>query len=98
MTAAKLLFWHGKRNMESINNKTKRTQVQVGRQKEASQIKRLLGDNCGNIKTLLNPIEGMSFRDDLLLFFIMLSYYKFAARLLSADGRVLDAGCGHGMQ
>lgn len=63
----------------------------------ADQEIKLFRDNEGRlIKPLLSPIEGISFRESPLDFFILLARYKFAARLLKKKDHVLDAGCGHG--
>lgn len=51
----------------------------------------------GALKPMLNAVEGISFQESPLDFFILLARYKFAARLLDRSDSVLDAGCGHGL-
>ncbi|MBF0492357.1 MAG: class I SAM-dependent methyltransferase [Deltaproteobacteria bacterium] len=51
----------------------------------------------GGIKKAVEKIEGTSFRDTPLDFFILLARYKFAARLLEKQHRVIDAGGGSGL-
>lgn len=57
---------------------------------------KLFRDNQGELKSMLEHVEGISFRESPLDFFILLARYKFAARLLHRTEKVLDAGCGHG--
>lgn len=57
---------------------------------------RLFRDETGNVKDMLTPVEGISYRESPLDFFILLARYKFAARFLKKHHRVLDAGCGRG--
>ncbi len=56
----------------------------------------LFRDQDGNVKSMLNEVEGFTFRENPLDFFIMLARYKFAARFLEKQHNILDAGCGHG--
>lgn len=58
---------------------------------------KLFRDKTGKIKPILSNIEGISYRESPLDFFIMLARYKFAARLLDKNSRVLEVGCGHGL-
>jgi len=46
---------------------------------------------------MLNPAEGISYKENPLDFFIMLARYKFAARLLDEKMNALEIGCGHGI-
>tara|TARA_B100000989_G_scaffold109397_1_gene80282 strand:- start:2124 stop:2783 length:660 start_codon:yes stop_codon:yes gene_type:complete len=57
---------------------------------------KLFRDENGDIKDLLSSIEGFSFREDPLSFFITAARYKFATRFIKKEHKVLDAGCGHG--
>lgn len=54
-------------------------------------------DEQGDVKPMLDAVEGIRFRENPLDFFILLARYKFAARLLRPQDVVLDAGCGHGL-
>jgi 2-polyprenyl-3-methyl-5-hydroxy-6-metoxy-1,4-benzoquinol methylase len=45
---------------------------------------------------MLNPVEGISYQESPLDFFILLARYKFAARFLKKNMSVVDAGCGQG--
>lgn len=58
---------------------------------------KLFRDKGGKIKPILSDIEGISYSESPLDFFILLARYKFAARLLKKTDFVLDAGCGHGL-
>jgi 2-polyprenyl-3-methyl-5-hydroxy-6-metoxy-1,4-benzoquinol methylase len=58
---------------------------------------KLFRDEIGNVKSMLTNVEGISFQDDPLDFFILLARYKFAARLLRKHHSVIDVGCGKGM-
>jgi 2-polyprenyl-3-methyl-5-hydroxy-6-metoxy-1,4-benzoquinol methylase len=51
----------------------------------------------GNVQTMLDIVEGISFQSSPLDLFILLARYKFAARLIDQNDDVLDAGCGHGL-
>ena len=57
---------------------------------------KLFRDDSGEIKDLLSSIEGFSFREDPLSFFITVARYKFATRFIKKSHNILDAGCGHG--
>lgn len=57
---------------------------------------KLFRNEQGELKEMLGHVEGISFRESPLDFFILLARYKFAARLLHKTEHVLDAGCGHG--
>jgi len=46
---------------------------------------------------MLSDIEGISYKENPLDFFIMLARYKFVARLLDKGMSVLEVGCGHGI-
>ncbi len=64
---------------------------------ENSMTPRLFRDASGsNVKPMLNEVEGISFNESPLDFFILLARYKFAARFIKKNHRVLDIGCGHG--
>ncbi|KAB8036825.1 methyltransferase domain-containing protein [Silvanigrella paludirubra] len=56
----------------------------------------LFRDDKGTIKPMLSTLEGISFQESPLDFFILLARYKFAARFIKKNHSVLDAGCGHG--
>lgn len=58
---------------------------------------KLFRNASGELKPLLDHLEGITFRDSPLDFFILLARYKFAGRLLRKTDHVLDAGCGHGL-
>ena len=60
-------------------------------------MQRLFRDRSGSIKEMVNSVEGISFQESPLDFFILLARYKFAARILDGNDTVLDAGCGHGL-
>lgn len=52
----------------------------------------------GDVKQIMQEIEGIEFRKDPLDLFIMLARYKFASRFLKKDHHnVLDVGCGVGL-
>ena len=57
---------------------------------------KLFRDKDGQVKKMLSYVEGISYRESPLDFFILLARYKFAARLIKKTDKVLDAGCGHG--
>lgn len=57
----------------------------------------LFRDKDGKVKDMLSYVEGISFRESPLDFFILLARYKFAVRFLKRTDTVLDAGCGHGV-
>jgi len=57
---------------------------------------KLFRDDQGDVKEMLGKVEGISFRESPLDFFILLARYKFAARLLHKTEKVIDVGCGHG--
>lgn len=59
--------------------------------------RRLFRKATGEIKPMLTSVEGISFQQDPLDFFILLARYKFAAKLIDPGDAVLDAGCGHGL-
>ncbi len=63
----------------------------------ANDSTKLFRDAEGNIKSLLNEAEGISFQESPLDFFILLARYKFAAKLLKKTDTVADIGCGHGL-
>ena len=50
----------------------------------------------GQLKEMLSHVEGITFRESPLDFFILLARYKFGIRFLKKSHCVLDAGCGHG--
>lgn len=54
-------------------------------------------DENGDVKKAFNLVEGVSFQENPFEFFLVLSRYKFAARLLKKEAHVLDAGCGLGI-
>lgn len=56
----------------------------------------LFRDKVGNVKSMLTDVEGISYKDSPIDFFILLARYKFAARLLRKNQRVIDVGCGKG--
>ena len=58
---------------------------------------KLFRDEAGDVKAMLGNIEGISFQENPLEFFIHLARYKFAARLLRKHHSVIDVGCGKGM-
>ncbi len=51
----------------------------------------------GQVKEMLSHVEGISFRESPLDFFILLARYKFGVRFLKKSHRVLDAGAVMGM-
>lgn len=51
----------------------------------------------GNVKSILNNVEGIEFKKNPIDFFITLARYKFAARLLKTNDIVADVGCGTGL-
>lgn len=57
---------------------------------------KLFRNENGEVKAMLTDLEGISFQESPLDFFILLARYKFAARFIKKDHEVLDAGCGHG--
>ena len=59
--------------------------------------KSLFRTRDGEVKPILNHVEGISFQENPLDIFILLARYKFAARLIDLDDSVLDAGCGLGL-
>jgi 2-polyprenyl-3-methyl-5-hydroxy-6-metoxy-1,4-benzoquinol methylase len=58
---------------------------------------KLFRNSDGAIKPMLKDVEGISFDESPLDFFILLARYKFAGRLIDRTANVLDAGCGHGL-
>jgi len=60
-------------------------------------MQKLFRDETGQIRPLLDIVEGITYRQDPLDFFILLARYKFAARLLEPSDTVLEIGCGHGL-
>ncbi len=60
------------------------------------QHQKLFRTSDGEIKEMLSHLEGISFQESPLDFFILLARYKFAARLIKKNMSVLDAGCGQG--
>jgi 2-polyprenyl-3-methyl-5-hydroxy-6-metoxy-1,4-benzoquinol methylase len=50
-----------------------------------------------NEKITLSPEYGSFFKDNMMQMLIRLSRYKFAARMLSRDDRVLEVGSGSGL-
>lgn len=58
---------------------------------------KLFRDQTGNVKKLLSFVEGITFQDNPLDFFILLARYKFLIRFLKKTDRVIDVGCGHGL-
>lgn len=48
------------------------------------------------VKKMLSEVEGISFRENPLDYFILLARYKFAARFIKKNQIALDAGCGQG--
>jgi 2-polyprenyl-3-methyl-5-hydroxy-6-metoxy-1,4-benzoquinol methylase len=60
------------------------------------QHQKLFRTSDGQIKEMLSHLEGISFQENPLDFFILLARYKFAARLIKKKMSVLDAGCGQG--
>jgi 2-polyprenyl-3-methyl-5-hydroxy-6-metoxy-1,4-benzoquinol methylase len=62
--------------------------------KKANQ--KLFRDDSGEVKNMLNKIEGISYKDSPIDFFILLARYKFAARLIRKDQDIIDVGCGKG--
>ena len=57
----------------------------------------LFRNKSGDVKRILSYVEGITFQDNPLDFFILLARYKFLIRFLKKTDRVLDAGCGHGL-
>jgi 2-polyprenyl-3-methyl-5-hydroxy-6-metoxy-1,4-benzoquinol methylase len=57
---------------------------------------KLFRDEEGNVKQMLTDVEGITFRESPLDFFVLLARYKFAIRFLKKTDHVLDVGCGHG--
>jgi 2-polyprenyl-3-methyl-5-hydroxy-6-metoxy-1,4-benzoquinol methylase len=62
----------------------------------SDQSKLFRNSDGSGVKQILNPVEGISFQENPLDFYILLARYKFAARFLKKDMRVKDAGCGQG--
>jgi 2-polyprenyl-3-methyl-5-hydroxy-6-metoxy-1,4-benzoquinol methylase len=58
---------------------------------------KLWRDEKGDVKPFFGNIEGISFQEHPLEFFILLARYKFAARMLRKHHSVIDVGCGKGM-
>ena len=59
------------------------------------QVMHRTGD--GQVKSVLSEIEGLSFVENPLDFFLILARYKFAMRFLKKSDVVLDVGCGLGI-
>ena len=57
----------------------------------------LFRNQDGSIREILDNIEGISFKNSPLDFFILLARYKFAMRFLRKNHNVIDVGCGHGL-
>jgi len=57
----------------------------------------LFRNEDGTIREILDNIEGISFKNSPLDFFILLARYKFAMRFLRKNHKVIDVGCGHGL-
>ena len=57
----------------------------------------LFRNKDGTIREILDNIEGISFKNSPLDFFILLARYKFAMRFLRKNHKVIDVGCGHAL-
>ena len=57
----------------------------------------LFRNKDGTIREILDNIEGISFKNSPLDFFILLARYKFAMRFLRKNHKVIDVGYGHGL-
>lgn len=57
---------------------------------------RLFRTDDGDVKKMLTSVEGISYKDSPLDFYVMLARYKFACRMLKKDQHVVDVGCGKG--
>lgn len=57
---------------------------------------RLFRTNDGEVKKMLTNVEGISYKDSPLDFYVMLARYKFACRMLKKSQQVVDVGCGRG--
>jgi 2-polyprenyl-3-methyl-5-hydroxy-6-metoxy-1,4-benzoquinol methylase len=57
---------------------------------------KLFRNQKGEIKEIFNDMEGINFIDNPLDVYIMLSRYKFAARIIRKTDTVLDIACGQG--
>ncbi len=62
-----------------------------------SNVQYLFRNEKGKILKAIDHIEGITYREAPLDFFILLARYKFAARLLEKHHRVIDAGSGSGV-
>jgi len=60
------------------------------------QYQKLFRTETGVIREALDALEGITFKDDPLDFFIVLARYKFIVRQIKKTDTVLDAGCGPG--
>lgn len=59
--------------------------------------KKLFRNSAGEVKPMLTSVEGISFQESPLDFFILLARYKFAARFIRKTETVIDVGCGKGL-
>ncbi|MBT8608422.1 class I SAM-dependent methyltransferase [Polynucleobacter paneuropaeus] len=59
-------------------------------------MKKLFRGSAGEVKNMLADYEGYSYRDNPFDFYIILSRYKFAMRLLKKTHVIGDVGCGKG--
>jgi len=58
---------------------------------------KLFRNKKGNIKSILDDIQGIEFSKNPLDFFILLARYKFTVRFIKNNNKVVDVGCGHGI-
>jgi 2-polyprenyl-3-methyl-5-hydroxy-6-metoxy-1,4-benzoquinol methylase len=59
-------------------------------------MQKLFRGPAGEVKNILGEYEGYSYRENPFDFYIILSRYKFAMRLLKNTHKVGDVGCGKG--
>jgi len=57
---------------------------------------KLFRDADGQYKDMLDSVEGTTFIESPIDFYIILSRYKFASKILSNKEKVIEVGCGHG--
>lgn len=62
----------------------------------STESQKLFRDSSGEYKDILGEIEGYTFTDSPIDFYIILARYKFAAKMIQNKRSVIEVGCGHG--